>query len=80
MKAITQRDKGTFRSWNQLEDGKLDSALVQIASQIIAEAEIQELWAGQKTDVGTWRPLRPALDASERSVLEAIRTVLAGLA
>lgn len=80
MKAIAQRDKGIFRAWTQLDDGRRDSPLVQIASQILTESEIQQLWAGQQTDIGTWRPLRPAIDASERSVLEAIRRVLAGLA
>jgi hypothetical protein len=80
MKAIRQRDAGIFVSWTELDDGSPDLPLRELASQLLPADEIDALWAGQTTAIGTHRPLRPALDATEHDLLEMIRRVLNGLA
>jgi hypothetical protein len=79
MKAIRQRDRGEFRAWTQLDDGSPDDALMQLATQLVSDEEVQQLWAGRHTNLGTLRALRPAIDATEQVVLDAIKKVLAGL-
>jgi hypothetical protein len=79
MKAIRQRDAGIFVSWTDLDDGSPDLPLRQLASQILAPGELDSLWAGQVTGIGTLRPLRPAIDATERGLLEVIDRILSGL-
>ena len=80
MKAIRQRDAGIFVSWTDLDDGSPDLPLRQLASQLLSAGELDALWVGQVTDIGTHRPLRPAIDATERDLLEIIGRVLSGLA
>jgi Putative DNA-binding domain len=79
MKAIRQRDAGIFVSWTVLDDGRPDLPLRQLASELLTSEEIEALWAGQATDFGTHRPLRPAIDATERDLLTAIRQILSGM-
>ena len=78
-KAIKQRDAGVFVSWTDLENGLPDQMLRQMASEIVPQVELDALWAGQITDVGTRRPIRPLIDASERGVLATIDQVLRGM-
>jgi len=79
MKAIRQRDAGIFVSWTDLDDGSPDLALRQLASQLLPVGELDALWVGQVTDIGTLRPLRPAIDVTERGLLEIIGRVLSSL-
>ena len=80
MKTIQQRENGTLRAWTQLQDGSPDQVLRQMAEQMLPDAEVQRLWSGLSTASGYWRPLTPAIDAVETSLLGAIRSVLSGLA
>lgn len=80
MKAIRQRDAGIFVSWTDLDDGSPDLPLRQLASQLLPAGELEALWGGQVTDIGTLRPLRPSIDATERGLLEILGRVLNGLA
>lgn len=79
MKAIRQRDAGVFWPWTELDDGSPDAPLRQLASQLLSPSELDALWTGQVTASGTLRPLRPAIDATERELLEIIGGVLSGL-
>jgi hypothetical protein len=80
MKAIRQRDAGIFVSWTELDNGTEDLALRQILEQLLPPTEVDALWTGRTTSVGVYRPLRPAIDATERGVLHLIRQVLSGQA
>jgi hypothetical protein len=80
MKAIRQRDASIFVSWTDLDDGSTDLPLRKLASQLLPTGELDTLWVGQVTDIGTLRPLRPAIDATERGLLEIFGRVLSGLA
>lgn len=80
MKMIRQLEAATFGSWTDLDDGTPDLPLRQLASQLLSTDEIDALWAGQVTNLGTRRPLGPAVDATERGLLDAIKRVLSGLA
>jgi hypothetical protein len=79
MKAIRQRDAGVFVPWTELDNRSPDLPLRQLALEFIPPGELDGYWAGQATSVGTFRPLRPVLDAAERGVLSAINLVLSGL-
>lgn len=79
MKAIQQRDAGVFMPWTELDDGSPDLPLRQLAREVIPQDELDGYWTGQATDIGTHRPVRPAIDAAERGVLSAIKLVLSGL-
>lgn len=79
-KAIRARDIGTFISWTELEDGAPDVTLRDMASQLLDPDELDALWTGQVTNIGVRRPLRPAIDATERGLLAVIDRVLSGLA
>lgn len=79
-KAIRQRDADTFISWTDLDDGSPDLILRQMASQLLSREELDAVWTGQVSDFGIRRPLRPAIDATERGLLEVIDRVLSGLA
>jgi hypothetical protein len=80
MKAIRQREAGIFVSWTNLDDGSPDLPLRQLASELLPASALDALWVGRATDIGTYRPLRPAIDATERGLLEIINRVLSGLA
>ncbi len=80
MKAIRQRDAGIFQSWTELDDGSPDLPLRDLASQLLAPGELDALWTGRPTNLGTSRPLRPVIDATEGGLLELIERVLSGLA
>ncbi|MDA8216883.1 MAG: ATP-binding protein [Dehalococcoidales bacterium] len=80
MKAIRQRDAGIFVSWTDLDDGSPDVALRQLALQMLSPSELDAVWTGRVTDIGVHRPLRPAIDATERGLIEVIGRVLSGLA
>ncbi|MGG5171266.1 AlbA family DNA-binding domain-containing protein [Pseudarthrobacter sp. J1738] len=80
MKAIRQRDAGIFVSWTDLDDGSPDRALHQVASQLLSRNELDDFWTGQVSDIGTLRPIRPAIDATEHGLLSIIDRVLSGLA
>ena len=41
--------------------------------------ELAGYWSGRDVGFGTFRPVRPVLDAAERGLLTAIRLVLSGL-
>jgi hypothetical protein len=79
-KAIQNRDERTFQAWTVVKDGSQDDALVTLAAEILPAAEIERLWAGSQTELGTWRPLAPLFDAAEATLLASIRQVLSGLA
>ena len=79
MKAIRQRNAGIFVSWTDLDDGRPDLPLRQLASELLPTEEIEVLWAGRATSLGTHRPLRPAIDATERDLLTSIRQILSGM-
>ncbi len=79
MKAIRQRDSGIFVSWTDLDNGTPDQHLRNLASELLRSDQIDALWAGVSTNLGTYRPLKPAIDATEQGLLEIIRRVLSGL-
>jgi hypothetical protein len=74
LKVVRQIRAGVFRSWTERDDGSPDQYLYEIASRLLAAPELPAIWTG-----GTFRPVRPALDASERDICAAIRDVLSGL-
>ncbi|MEV8150435.1 ATP-binding protein [Arthrobacter sp. NPDC080073] len=80
LKAIRQRDAGIFVSWTDSDDESPDLILRQMASQLLSNDEVDAVWNGQVSGIGTRRPLRPAIDATERGLLEVIEGVLSGLA
>lgn len=80
MKAIRQRDAGIFVSWTELDDGSPDLVLRELAGELLSPSELDAIWTGQTFNIGTVRPIRPAIDATERRLLEAIDGVLSGLA
>jgi hypothetical protein len=79
LKATRQRDVGIFVSWTDLDDGSPDLMLRELASQLLSPGELGDIWAGRVTSVGTFRPLRPAVDATERGLLEIVGRVLSGV-
>jgi len=79
MKAIQQRDAGVFRSWTEKSDGSPDLPLQGLALELIPGDELAGYWSGRDVGFGTFRPVRPVLDAAERGLLTAIRLVLSGL-
>lgn len=80
LKVVRQVAGGTFRPWNELDDGAPDLPLGDLASQILSSEEIEAYWAGRVTSLGVYRPLRPVVDLMERGLLDVIRGVLSGLA
>jgi hypothetical protein len=80
MKAIWQRDAGVFLPWIELQDGSPDLPLHHLAlAALIPRDELDGYWTGQPTGNGTYRPVRPVIDAAERGVLSSINLVLSGL-
>jgi hypothetical protein len=79
MKAIQQRDAGVFRPWTEKSDGSPDLPLQSLALELIPGDELADYWSGRDVGFGTFRPVRPVLDAAERGLLTAIRLVLSGL-
>ena len=75
LKAVRQIRAGVFRSWAERDDGSSDGYLYEIASRLLGAPELQAIWTG-----GTFRSVKPALDAFERDICAAIRDVLSGLA
>jgi hypothetical protein len=75
LKVVRQIRAGGFRSWTEREDGSMDEYLREIASRLLGAPELQAIWTG-----GTFRSVKPALDAFERDICAAIRDVLSGLA
>jgi hypothetical protein len=80
MKVVRQIDANVLASWTDLDDGAPDVQLRQLASRLLSNDEIEAFWAGQATSLGTYRPLRPVIDATESGLLDSIRSVLSGLA
>jgi hypothetical protein len=78
-KAIANRDEGAFLAWTVLADGSPDNALARLAAEILPAEQTERAWAGSTTQLGTWRPLGPLIDAAESVVNDAIQLVLAGL-
>jgi hypothetical protein len=79
-KAIGNRDQQTFLAWTVLANGAPDNVLTQLASEILPASEMRRLWEGSSTQLGTWRPVGPLIDAAETTVNDAIQQVLSGLA
>ncbi|RLK54835.1 putative DNA-binding protein [Actinokineospora cianjurensis] len=79
MKALRQRDAGIFVSWTCMDDGSPDLYLRQVAQTLVPQSELDGYWNGKTAGSGTYRPVRPLIDAAERGVLSAIQVVLSGL-
>lgn len=80
MKVIRERDAGKFLPWTTKENGEVDQSLYQMGLQLIPKDELDALWAGRTSNIGTWRPLRPVIDAAESVLLAMIRQVFSGMA
>lgn len=80
MKVIREREAGVFLPWTMRENGEEDQPLYQMGLQLIAKDELDALWTGRTSNIGTWRPLRPVTDAAESNLLAMVRQVLSGMA
>lgn len=74
LKVLRQLRAGVFKSWTELDNGAPDTYLYEIASRLVEAAELQPIWSAT-----SFRPIRPVLDAVERDISAAIRSVLGGL-
>lgn len=79
MKAIQQLDRDTLKHWTEDNDGSPDQYLYGLALRVLSQAELAVLWLGESSTKGTFRPLRPVIDAAEQELVVTIRRVLSGL-
>ncbi len=79
LKAARQKEAHVFAAWTDLDDGGPDSYLRQMAAGLLAPTELDSIWTGVLSSVGTYRPLRPLIDAAERGLLHIIDNVLRGM-
>lgn len=76
-KAIDQRN-GALQPWTATKEGKPDTFLREIASQLLPSDAVEAAWNGRETDLGLQHPLRDVIDAAEQTMLEGIRRILSG--